>query len=378
MGRTVKRLSGLEIDEVSLVNRPANQHGIVAIAKAMEDSMPIYDNQGDEVGMDELEHGDVVYDDAGTELVFVEDGADENEYEDELVGKARMPGVIATTSRGSRTRARVSGRVRGTGRRASAQGREAGERIAMHGRTANTRAGMTARSIPGQASEMGARAQARGYQFGEAARGHANNAATAAGMQYRAIPENGRRAIKYGAGGAALVGAGGLGYASKSLGDEVMESLSKALTDDDRSEVIANAMDYMESVAKSHDQLQDMVDSLLEDRETDGYVQLAKSYELPADPEEIAGLLFRASQYLPEGDMATLDRMFSSVSDIAKSGYEEIGYAGGYESDALAQVYAAAGEVVSKSGAQMTQEQAVTALFDANPAAYDMYEAEQR
>ena len=34
MGRQVKRLSNLEIDEISLVDRPANQHGLVAIAKA--------------------------------------------------------------------------------------------------------------------------------------------------------------------------------------------------------------------------------------------------------------------------------------------------------------------------------------------------------
>jgi hypothetical protein len=31
--RTVKRLYDLEIDEISLVDRPANQHGLVAIAK---------------------------------------------------------------------------------------------------------------------------------------------------------------------------------------------------------------------------------------------------------------------------------------------------------------------------------------------------------
>jgi len=43
----------------------------------------------------------------------------------------------------------------------------------------------------------------------------------------------------------------------------------------------------------------------------------------------------------------------------------------------MGQVYAAAGEIVAKSGASMSQEQAVTAMFQANPAAYDAYLAEQ-
>jgi len=184
----------------------------------------------------------------------------------------------------------------------------------------------------------------------------------------------------YGGGGAlAATGAGGGAYShyKKSLGDEVMEGLSKALTNEDRDEVIAKAMDYMQGVAARNEELEDVVYDILEDRETDGFVELAKSYELPADPEEIAGIMYRASQTLPRRDLETLDRMFSTVSDVTKDYYNEIGYAGGYESDTMGQIYSAAGEAVAKSGASMSQEQAVTALFSANPAAYDAYEAEQ-
>jgi hypothetical protein len=52
--------------------------------------------------------------------------------------------------------------------------------------------------------------------------------------------------------------------------------------------------------------------------------------------------------------------------------------AGGTESSIVNQIYALAGDAVSKSEAGLTQEQAVTALFSANPTAYDEYEAEQR
>ena len=366
MGRTVKRLSGLEIDEVSLVNRPANQHGIVTIAKAQEAAMPIFDNQGDEVGEEELEHGDVVYDEAGNEFVFVEDdaSADEMTYEDELVGKASFGPQEAGVNRflGGARRSLGRSQAGAWGREAKAKAGKA--RAAGHRAVGSDRA--TAYSTNAHRAADSAFAGSKGGKWD---RFKANTAG-----QYGAHPG---RFI--GGGVAATSTAGGAAYyGGKSLGDQVMESLSKALTDDDRSEVIANAMDYMENVAKSHEDLQDLVAEMLEDRETNGFVELAKGYELPADPNEIAGLMYRASQFMPESDLATMDRMFSSVSEIAKSSYDEIGYYGGYESDALAQVYATAGEVVSKSGAAMTQEQAVTALFDANPAAYDMYEAEQR
>ena len=95
MTKSVKRLFDLEIDEISLVDRPANQHGLVAIAKRDEDNMPgIFDPDGNAVAEESLEHGDVVYDEAGNEYVYVEEDQAEAEdsYQDQndlvSVGKA--------------------------------------------------------------------------------------------------------------------------------------------------------------------------------------------------------------------------------------------------------------------------------------------------
>jgi len=320
MGRTVKKLSGLEIDEVSLVDRPANQHGLVTIAKRQEDTMPdIFDAQGNEVDEDQLEHGDVVYDDAGNEFVFVEgevgddDGSQyENDPRDQYaeVGKAGAPAAATSWLTG------------------------AGKKVED---TVN---------------------QARKSKFGQ---------------------HVGRNKFAYTGG---MVGAAGLGIGyvlKKSLGQEVLEQLSKSLTDTDRDEVIAKALDVVDQVAQRNAYLEDVVAGIIEDRQAGDYVELAKGYELPGDEDTIGGLMYRASQSLPEQDVVLLDRLFSSYGEIAKGGgYEQIGYDGYAESDALSQVFAAAGEVVSKSDQLVTQEQAVTALFAANPAAYDEYEAEQR
>jgi hypothetical protein len=294
MGRTVKKLSGLEIDEVSLVDRPANQHGLVAIAKRQEDDMSdsIFDAQGNEVDGEQLEHGDVVYDDQGNEYVFVEGdvGEDGEQYENDPrddyaeVGKA-----------GPWSMAAVGNKAKDVGTK--------GNKLLN---------------------------DAKASKFGQHVK---------------------RNAPAY-AGGSAGVAGLGAGYAlNKSLGDEVLELLSKSVTDTDRDEVIAKALDVVDEVAQRNAYLEGVVADIIESRQAEDYVELAKNY----------------------------DRLFSSVGEISKSGgFEQIGYDGYAESDVLSQVYAVAGEAVSKSDQTVTQEQAVTALFSANPAAYDEYEAEQR
>lgn len=94
MPRKVKELSNIEIDEVSLVDRPANQHARVSIAKRAteEDTVPdIYDENGEVLDAENLEPGDTVFDEEGNayEVVLddeVEDMSDEREPE--LVGKS--------------------------------------------------------------------------------------------------------------------------------------------------------------------------------------------------------------------------------------------------------------------------------------------------
>lgn len=117
MPRTVRRLSDLEIDEVSLVDRPANQHGRVAIAKRAEDAVPEYvDRDGNEVDTDELEFGDVVFDsETGQPFYFAspeeleqlaDDGSNEQideldeDLEDEDADERVLAGVGKSRGRG--------------------------------------------------------------------------------------------------------------------------------------------------------------------------------------------------------------------------------------------------------------------------------------
>lgn len=87
MARPVKKLSNMEIDEISLVDKGANQHAMIEIAKRApeEETMPeLYNEEGVLLNQDALAHGDIVYDAEGQAYVY--EVADEVVEERELAG----------------------------------------------------------------------------------------------------------------------------------------------------------------------------------------------------------------------------------------------------------------------------------------------------
>ena len=95
--RTVNVLSNMEIDEISLVDRPANQHARVTITKrAEEDAVPEYFSEDGQVitDLNALQIGSVVYDGEGNGFVVdldEDDGLsdhDEKTETPEMVGKS--------------------------------------------------------------------------------------------------------------------------------------------------------------------------------------------------------------------------------------------------------------------------------------------------
>lgn len=323
MTRVVRRLYDLEIDEVSLVDRPANQHGIVAIAKRAEEGMPeIFDPDGALVDEDSLEHGDVVYDGEGNEFVYlVADEADEPEAEAQepaeerelaTVGKAAGLGGLGGTYRGSRT---------------------------LVGRTAR-----------------------RGAQ------------------RFADTSPKAKRAAAAAAGGAAAFGAGRMSkgtakprVAKGGLGESVYEMLSKALNDGERDEVVAKLADEVEVTKRENDELRGALADLIEDRNDEYFAEIAKNYNLPVAPEALGRILKNAAATMDDEDLAELDRLLTAQSAI----YDELGTSGSdATSEVMDQVQALALETVGKAAAGVTVEQATAALFDANPTAYDEYLAE--
>ena len=88
--RAARRLTNMEIDEISLVDKGANQHAMITIAKRApeEETMPEYYTEDGELLNEDasLEDGDIVYDEEGNAYEFTLE--DEDDEELELVGKS--------------------------------------------------------------------------------------------------------------------------------------------------------------------------------------------------------------------------------------------------------------------------------------------------
>lgn len=111
--RRAQKIHDLSIDEVSLVDKGANQHAVVTIAKSAggekEKEMEIFDEQGNQLDVASLSVGDTVFDASGEEYVLdYEDEAEgdapdysqfEEQYDPEPVGKsASFPRANTITS----------------------------------------------------------------------------------------------------------------------------------------------------------------------------------------------------------------------------------------------------------------------------------------
>jgi hypothetical protein len=110
MPRPKNNLTDMEIDEISTVDKAANQHSRFVIAKRApeEEEMPkLYNQEGQPLDEDQLEFGDIVYDDTGAAYEYVEDEDAEVQDEDkdepvpELAGVGKSAFFEKSTKAGS-------------------------------------------------------------------------------------------------------------------------------------------------------------------------------------------------------------------------------------------------------------------------------------
>lgn len=91
MARPKNKLTNMEIDEISLVDKGANQHAMITIAKRApeEENMPeLYTEDGSLLDENTLEDGQIVYDGDGNAYEFTLDAEEVEDREPETVGKS--------------------------------------------------------------------------------------------------------------------------------------------------------------------------------------------------------------------------------------------------------------------------------------------------
>jgi hypothetical protein len=284
----------------------------------MADDVLVFNEAGQEVDTEALEHGDTVFDADGNEYVFIEDG-EESDDDDIAVEE------IEDEDEDEESDAEVPEE-------------------------------MLAKSAYMDFAR-GMKASAGGTKAGQFASRNRKKIAAGAGI-----------------GAAALTGGALMSHeTSKSLGDSVIEQLSKAVTDAERDEIVAKALNEVEILKAEAAEARAWAEAEHDARVTEAFISKAEEYNLPVAPAVLGPILKAVAEVLSEEELDILDEIFTAVGDAL---YEELGYVGeSSNSSVLDQVNSMAQEQFGKA-ADFSSEQMTTAMFEANPAAYDAYLAE--
>jgi|JI8StandDraft_1071087.scaffolds.fasta_scaffold00325_18 hypothetical protein len=322
MSTSRSKLTVEEVDEISLVDRPANQHGLVALSKAMEgvavdDNTDLSEDDFDVVDVDDLKHGDIVVDEDGELLVLVDEGAEDF---DEIVAELEDSEGVEK------------------GMMAPLQAFKAGYK-GLASPVKNARWNNPA--------ALGQKAAAGTKKIKDAPAWAKYTAAGTAG---------------------AATGAGAV-MASKSLAEEIGQLISKATTEQDTQDIIVKMATELEITKAESAAAIEYAEAVESERIASAFISKAAEYNLPIDSETLGVILMKSATVLEEDELEALDQLFTAIGDHL---FDELGYVGdGDSSTVLDQVEAMADEYVGKS--DFSKAQITTAMFDANPSAYDAY-----
>lgn len=404
------KLVDMELDEISLVKKGANQFSTVSIAKSLsseeEEMEELFDENGDLVDAEELDYGDVVFDSDGNAFeVTPEDDDDDYDGNDDDIEKSVWGAVAGAGKKVSNTGRRAAGKVR---RAAFGEGpREAfGDGISRRaasavdsarylGTPAGSPVGAARNAVTGATEQGGSavrrmRNQARaGWNAGASNReiersirrgtlpsAARDNMMPGGGSRTRRVFQNvSQNRGRYAAGAAGAGAVGGAGYGAyeynrrRNVGKSLREEFSKALTDDDRESVISKAMDAISQLEEQNEIALEIAKSEQEQRIFNDYVSIAKTYDLPFEDDVVASAMMEAEANLSEEACAVIAKSFELASNLITQeiGYDELG------SDAMYVVDDALDEI-GKSG----DPEAITQLLENNPELYEAYLAEKK
>jgi len=131
-------------------------------------------------------------------------------------------------------------------------------------------------------------------------------------------------------------------------------------------------MNEVEIMKSENAELRGALEAEQDARIEEAFINKAAEYNLPVHPAVLGPILKAMAEVLDEEQLDIVDNLFNSVGDAL---YDEVGYVGDTDNDSvLNRVDALASELVGKS--DYTSAEAMTALFENNPAAYDAYLAE--
>lgn len=166
---------------------------------------------------------------------------------------------------------------------------------------------------------------------------------------------------------------------SKSLVDELRETLAKGASDTTTRSVLSKALEAVEASDARANQAVEIAKSERAIRLTGQFIEVAKGYHVPSDPAELGGVLMRMSETMSDADCGVIHKALTSAGEIL---FQELGITGNATadgSDPMEQANQYAEAAVSKGGTStISKAKGVEAFYLENPAAYDEYIASKR
>lgn len=157
--------------------------------------------------------------------------------------------------------------------------------------------------------------------------------------------------------------------------DAFRSELSKSITDIERDEVISKAFGRVAELEEQLAAATEIAKAEQNIRLTREYVEVAKGYNIPTDPNTLGPVLMRMAETMSDADCAVIHKALSGAGNAL---FQEVGFIGGGDNvDVMSQVDAAIDAAISKSGKSVDRSMAVAEFFEQNPDAYDEYLAAQ-
>lgn len=159
-----------------------------------------------------------------------------------------------------------------------------------------------------------------------------------------------------------------------------LQDLAKNLEDEDLREQVTKAQDLITKANERAEEAEKIAKFERDHRETQEYITKAKSLvNLPVSPDDFGPVLKRLHEHLEAEDAEMITKALSAANEsIASAGtFTEIGKRGidGYGSVSKAETLAQ--EMVEKSD-DITEEQALSKVFESRPDLYDEYLQQSR
>lgn len=170
----------------------------------------------------------------------------------------------------------------------------------------------------------------------------------------------------------------GEGVRKMSQEDEsVFAALAKALADTDTDPQVATeiskAMDLVSKAQARADEAERIAKEERDYRLEQEYISKAANLALPVSPQELGPVLKRMDDLMAPKDAEIITKALLAGSEAIQSVFEEAGTTYGAAYETLSKVDQVANELVVKSGHQMTREQATAAIYEMDPSIYEEY-----